>query len=349
MAAIQHNASPYLPSWQNRFFNAANKLAIPKLIFIVLLFVVIILLNHLIPWMHGDLPWVKLDGRQLSFLIWFLVVLIAFDYFLTYAAKAMALFRPALEVNAKEYGLLTFRFVNLPNRIGWLITLVAVAAAPFVSTSFSVLPPYLQSGLPRLINIITVVFMYSLVFAFFVNIFRQFVLVGRLYARVKRINIFHLHSLYAFAGFTSRLGIFLILAGVLSFLTNVVFAGENAQITGFLFFTALNLSVAIGAFILPLGGIHARLVEEKERVSKENDQRLEAAYHKLHNTIDKNQLKNIAEMRNSIAALLDLRHEIEKVSTWPWEPGTLRNFVTALLIPLTAWGIQQLLLRTVVR
>jgi Xaa-Pro aminopeptidase len=48
-------------------------------------------------------------------------------------------------------------------------------------------------------------------------------------------------------------------------------------------------------------------------------------------------------------AKVEKSQEIKKLPTWPWETGTLRNFITALLIPLTAWGIQQVLLRTVVR
>ncbi len=339
---------PYTPSWQNRFFYTMSKLPIPKPGVAVLLFVAIAFLNHLVPWAEGKLPWGKVDANQFTFHIWFLVVFLAFDYFVSYSKKAMAVFRPAISVSDKEYDLLTYRFINLSNRAGWVITFVSLLiAAVGLGTSF--FPAYLLSGFSLLMISISLVFMASLVFALIVNFFRQFGLIVKLYARVTRINIFHLHSLYAFAGFTSRLGIFLMLTGVLSYLTNVVFAEENPQIGGFLFFTTLNLTTAIGAFILPLGGIHARLVEEKERVSKENDQRLEAAYHKLHRNLDKNQLKDITEVRGSISALLDLRHEIEKISTWPWEPGTLRNFIFALLVPMTAWVIQQVLLRTVVR
>jgi len=348
MATEKSKDLPYPPSWQNRFFYAIGMLPIPKLVVAFLLFVAIAFLNHLVPWAEGKLPWGKVDANQFTFHIWFFVVFLASFYFLSNSKKAMAVFRPALNVSEKEYDLLTYRFINLSNRTGWVITFVTVLIA-VIGFGTSFFPQYLHSGPSRLMISISEVFMFSLVFALIVNFFRQFGLIVNLYARVTRINIFHLHSLYAFAGFTSRLGIFLILTGVLSYLTNVVFAEENPQIGGFLFFTTLNLTTAIGAFILPLGGIHARLVEEKERVSKENDQRLEAAYHKLHRNIDKNHLKDITEVRGSISALLDLRHEIEKISTWPWDPGTLRNFITALLIPLIAWGIQQILLRTALR
>ena len=337
---------PYKPSWQNRFFQAIDKLPVPKPIVAFLLFVAIAFLNHLVPWIEEKLPWGEVDVDQFTFHIWFLVVFLAFDYFLTYSRKAMSIFRPAINVSDKEYSQLTYRFINLPNRGGWIITFVSVPVAAFgFSSSF---PLYMQSGLSRSMNLITAVFMFSLVFAFIINFFRQFGLIGWLYAKVKRINIFHLNALYAFAGLTSRTGVFLILTGVLSYLTDVAFA-ENPQIGSFIFFSALNLAVAIGAFILPLGGIHTRLVEEKERVSKENDQRLEGAYKRLHQRIDKNQLKDMVDSRNSISALLELRHEIERISTWPWEPGTLRNFITALSVPLIAWAIQQILLRTVVK
>ncbi len=337
----------YTPSWQNRFFHAIDKLPIPKPVIAILLFAAIAFLNHLLPWIERKLPWGKVDVSQFSFLIWFLVIFVASDYFLAYSKKAMAVFRPALNVSDREYSQLTYRFINLPNRIGWIITFVL---APVIAVGIvPSLPIYLQSGLSLLTIFITQVFNGSLALAFIINIFRQYGLIGQLYARVKLINIYHLNPLYAFAGFASRTGIFLILASVLNYLTNLAFAEDNTSIGSFLFFSTINLAMAIGAFILPLGGIHTRLVEEKERVSKENDRRLEEAHKKLHQRFDKNQLKDITEVRGSISAFLDLRHEIEKVSTWPWEPGTLRNFIIALLVPMTAWIIQQVLLRTVVK
>ncbi len=45
----------------------------------------------------------------------------------------------------------------------------------------------------------------------------------------------------------------------------------------------------------------------------------------------------------SIAALWRERDIIAKLPTWPWSTGTLRGFVSALLLPITLFLIQRLL------
>jgi hypothetical protein len=47
----------------------------------------------------------------------------------------------------------------------------------------------------------------------------------------------------------------------------------------------------------------------------------------------------------AIQALMEFRTELKGVSTWPWSPGTLRNFITALLLPIVLWGLQQVITR----
>jgi len=45
-------------------------------------------------------------------------------------------------------------------------------------------------------------------------------------------------------------------------------------------------------------------------------------------------------------ASLDLeRATLNKIPTWPWEPGSIRGVVAALLLPLGIWLIQNLLTR----
>ncbi len=99
------------------------------------------------------------------------------------------------------------------------------------------------------------------------------------------------------------------------------------------------------AFLLPLGGIHGRLVEAKELAARENDRRLEQAYKELHDRADRGDLKGMVEFHHAIQALMEFRTELKTVSTWPWSPGTLRSFITALLLPIVLWGLQQVISR----
>jgi hypothetical protein len=36
---------------------------------------------------------------------------------------------------------------------------------------------------------------------------------------------------------------------------------------------------------------------------------------------------------------------LEKASTWPWETGSFRGFMTAIMLPLVVWVVEQLISR----
>jgi hypothetical protein len=186
-------------------------------------------------------------------------------------------------------------------------------------------------------------------FGFFYFVFRCLFWINRLYQRVKRINLFNLESLYAFSNFTSKAGILFILYLVLNYLTSDAWGSQQSGEAITLFYFFFNGLIAILSFVLPLWGMHVRLVTEKERVSDENNRRLENAFWELQKRMDKGKLADIAQFRNGISALMDFRSEIKKIPTWPWDTGTLRTFLTALAVPMIVWVVQQVLLRTVVK
>jgi len=328
-------------SWQNRFFDRVDRLPIPNLAVYALLLVGFALLNHLAPWLEGKLPWGEIDPYQFNFQIWFLVALIAGGYFLAFSRSALIKFRAALDIPQEEFDQLAHRFTQVPARTGWLITLVA---AIFSILVISLLASYQRSGLSVLVFFATSVFMLSLVLFFFYYLVHALRMTVRLYERVERVNIFHPEPLYAFSGLTSRLGIFFVIAIMLSYLTNIAFS-ETPQVGSFFFYTSINLSLAVLAFILPLGGIHRKLEDAKELASRENDRRLDEAYRALHERNDRKDFAGMADFHHSIEALLAFRSEIKSLSTWPWGPGTLRSFITALLLPIVLWVAQQLISR----
>ena len=61
--------------------------------------------------------------------------------------------------------------------------------------------------------------------------------------------------------------------------------------------------------------------------------------------MDAREIAGMSELHHEIQAILELRREIGAISTWPWGPGTLRTFVTALLVPILLWISQQILER----
>ena len=50
-------------------------------------------------------------------------------------------------------------------------------------------------------------------------------------------------------------------------------------------------------------------------------------------------------MKDAMEALVNEQNVVEKIRTWPWEPGTVRGLATALFLPVVIWVITKLLER----
>src|SRR3990172_111889 len=280
MAKKTDSIVPYPASWQNRFFDAVDGLPIPKLLVFMLIFLGFLLLDHLVPWLEGKLLWGELDAGQFSFHIWFLIGVFTFDYFLSYSRIALTKFRPAMNIDEKDYNQLSYRFITLSARTGWLLTFLAVLFAIVLVSTAGFVPAYLQSGWSSIAVYFSGTVQGSLFLGLSVFLYRALRMIRQLYDRVESVNLFHLEPIYAFSGFTVRVGVFFVLTSTLGYLTTTI--------GWFLAFTvSLWTLLAIASFIWPLGGIHAKLQEEKERMNNENDQRLNRTYIELHLRTDK--------------------------------------------------------------
>ena len=61
--------------------------------------------------------------------------------------------------------------------------------------------------------------------------------------------------------------------------------------------------------------------------------------------MDKNELGRMDDLNKALSSLEIERAALEHVPTWPWERGTLRSLVAAIVIPLLVWAIQAILQR----
>jgi hypothetical protein len=345
-------ALPYPASWQNRFFQALDRMPVPNIVIFLGLFTAVAFLQHLIPWLEGRLPWGQVEWSQFNVLFPVLVVLITFGSVLNYSEKTMAKFRPALTVSEKEFARLRYQFVNLPAATGWIITIAVAAMVALIRNTpifYSAYPAYLLSGVSGALIFLTAWLGLSLVFTLFVFMVRQSRLVGHLYARIQKINLFNLGPLYTLSVLTSRMGTLVIIVGTVSFLSNFLLADGDPQIQINIFFGVINIGLALVLFILPLLGIHQRLLAKKEELLSEAGERVRAAFERLNKEQASGKLKEIGNTRQLVDAMIREREYIQSVPTWPWNAGTLRTFLTTLLVPLTVWLVQQVVLRTVAK
>jgi hypothetical protein len=268
-------------------------------------------------------------------------------------------FRPVTDLNDADYVHLSHELQTVP---AWPALVVGIAGIAFVMrallaepTAFGVFP---SSSLITMLFIGALsMFWGAVLFVFIFHTVRQLHLVNRIYSRATRIDLFHLKPVYAFSALTARSGI-----GLIFFIYFVIaINGANSVSTsdeltftllgdlsisgdalGLLLIGALLLT-GIAAFVWPLQGMHQRLVEEKDLKLSEVADRLTAALGKLHREMDTDNFDQMGGIHNALSSLKLEREELEKVSTWPWETGTLSGFVTAILIPVLLWLVTRLL------
>jgi hypothetical protein len=59
--------------------------------------------------------------------------------------------------------------------------------------------------------------------------------------------------------------------------------------------------------------------------------------------VNANAHENIGDLETALKALTSERLLVRSISTWPWDPGTLRGFVSTLLVPIVLWLVTRLL------
>ncbi len=98
-------------------------------------------------------------------------------------------------------------------------------------------------------------------------------------------------------------------------------------------------------FAWPLLGIHRRLVAEKRKALAESARRFEAAVAELHQRVDKKAMTKMDDLNKTLASLELERAALQRIPTWPWDPGTLRGLAATLVLPLVIWLVQYILQR----
>lgn len=342
---------PYSPSWMDRLVDAIESLPAPVWLVYILVFLAIVMLQSALFWSTGKYEFPQYEPLYLISVFWSVVQLILFHYLRNTAKLGIDGFRKALSMSDNDFAALRYRFTTMPALIGWIVSLIGTAIAFAGSAGYQ---EYIGARMfewpVSLIAWPLAILLPTLLLAFIVNAARIYWMVSQLYSKVKIINMFDLSPLFGLSTFTYRMAMLAVVLALVSLITNSpFFTGTTQASADIVFFMVLDAVIGLAAFFLPLLGMHGRLVQEKQKLASQNAQHLNRIIEQLQSRIGKGDTKSIGELRTSAAALVDVREEIKKLPTWPWETGTLRSFLTALAVPMTIWTIQQVLLRTVVR
>ena len=314
------------------------RLPVPYWITYCVFFILQSVIFHILAWSDGWLDAYTFDSIILLFPLWLWAPLAIMTYLDSISLDALSKFEPLLDIPDDEFQHLNDEFTTMPARNVIFNSIIWVAVY-ILLTYLNWETFYLDNRLSTPLIVTTIIaglFPFFIGSAIYYHSIRQLRLVNRTVKMVKQFNLFHLEPVYTFSRVTARTGIAWVL--LLSF-TLLIFPIQLSTVPTLVMF-AIQIVLAIAAFMLPLWVVHQRLIEEKRRLVSELNQRVEETLAKLHIGLDKNQLNEVPQLNEAITALNAEREILNKIPTWPWPTGVLTGFLSAIVLPVALFLLQ---------
>jgi hypothetical protein len=331
----------YATSWIDRFITWIHRIPGSAWIYYVLSVLVFGILINAVFWIDGSVPIGSIDPDNTGFALFVVYWVWLYQYLTGVGARSLKGFRPLLDVDDIEIARIDHELATLPRWIGLLAIPLGYGFA--VAMTFGDPAPYgdvvPRTALPYVGDIAISGFMLATFICLVIRSVRQLRLVSRLQARATNINLLKLEPAHAFSALTSRTGIGIIFVLIFSYPLNSAPLGSTLDIV----ISVMTLLLAVAVFILPVIGIRNHLEVEKRRVLNENSDLLQTTSDRLHDLVRGDDSQDIGVTKGAMEALIRERELIGKISTWPWDWGTLRGFTSALLLPIILWLVTRLL------
>lgn len=333
---------PYAPGWLDRLRERIDHGSGPNWLYALLLLAAQSAWVLAILWWNGRLD----DGFEISKI--FVVAIAPYMLWVRFyldrvAARAMDAFRPALAVSDAEFSRLRYELTTLPAPLTRIATIVAVVG--YVLNAL-LLPDRIISefGTSRVVTAVLLapvaMFTMAVLVISTAQAVRQLWMVDLLHGLASHVNLFRVKPLYAFSGLAARTGIgFLMLAYFIAAMRPDIVRETPALM---LLIVAM-VPTAVACFVLPLYGMHVRLVNEKDRLLAEANGRFETLLSRLHARVDGELLTDADKLSHQLSSVAAEREAIGRLSTWPWEAATVTGFLTTLVLPVLIWLLQRLL------
>jgi hypothetical protein len=167
--------------------------------------------------------------------------------------------------------------------------------------------------------------------------------IGRLYQETEQITILDSGRTYAFTTVTVVIAlgwgalIYATILAVPGILRNPIYSSVTF---------ALGVVILVSVVSL-LVRINRRLHKEKSTMRQAVVEGLYAMYGDLEAKYRAGDLEQVASLRQVALAKKDELEFIDRLSTWPWQPGTMAGVVSALLLPAVIVLIQELTRRLI--
>jgi hypothetical protein len=335
---------PYPPSLVNLIVERVRRSTLPAWAIYGALAAFLLGLELAVKWLDGTFP-SQFQLIHVMLPVYAMVILPVFHYMDDVAARALAETRPLLAVDDTAYRTLHYRLTTLPAGR----TLIAGACGLLTLLFLMVVrPDDTDARLAIMTSPLATVVEWGLQFLVWTgvgivayHIIHQMLIVNEVYTRDTHISLFTLGPLYAFSRLTAANALFTVAVVAVASLALSSLAGtlQWALVGG----QALLLAAA--TFVAPLWGAHRLLAQEKSRQQDALNQRIEKSIASLQERVDSSDLAGVGDLKTALDGLIVSKKELDSISTWPWQPETLRGVATGLLLPVVIWLITKLLER----
>jgi len=339
---------PYSPSWFNRIVTAIESLPGPPWAYYLALAPAEALLNNALRWLDGSLQPGTFDVFRVAEAPFIPYMLAAIYYLGRTAISSIESFRPVLAMEKPAYEKIRYELATTPAKQGLVVGILGIAVGIMNlrndPAGYGISDA--TSGVTNAYVVVFAVMASAVGVAFLYHSTRQLWMVNRIHAAAKHIDIFESTTLYSFSRLTVRSGIaILIMVYYLNFFLNTIqlqgsAVGVTPLTTGIV---VVGNVIAIASFILPLYGMHLKLAQEKMGLIEQISRRFKTIFGKLHEAIDTDDMERVSAVNKAIASLTVERETLMRISTWPWAPGTLRGFVSAIALPIIIFLITRIL------
>jgi hypothetical protein len=339
----KQHVRPYTPSWLDRFTDWIEGLPGRSWIAYLILFLLLGLQNQIAAWIFGTLPVGEFDIYLFLYHLFTFEILFFSKFLDKDAERALKEFRPVLDSPDDVFSRILFEFTNLPARPVFVLTILGGLFGSYYAYSLEInIMKEFQLTFYTAYGFIAFAIPMSLMVIFCYRIVRQLQNVSRLTSTIPKIDLFNLDPIYALSSHTAKTGlIFLFLI-----YTNIWVNPESIQLpTAIISITVISI-LSFLAFIVPLMGINRRLVKEKRGMRREVNHRLKMAFVQADRDFNNLELGEMDELEKTVAIFERQKEFVEKLPTWPWQPATLRGFLSAVTLPLIIWIVQEIVKST---
>jgi hypothetical protein len=341
-AAVSERAAPvvrllpYRPGPISRLFGWMD--AVPARPWLVLGVLTILLLiwAHVTLWWRGVIPVGTLDLAAIVLVFYIPYPLAGGIIGRRIARNAVMNFWPATGWPVGEQDSWIARFENVPMRdelVAGLIGLV-VGVGAMLAVPTAVVGPdrtRLDVDLALAPMFVGGYVLSALAVAYALHWVR---LVAEIHRRATAIEPFDRAPIYAFSRLTVFVGLAILAGTYYTFTVNAPFITGNLPAQTFL---PITTTLSVVAFVLPLWGIHGRLVRRKDELLGDVAGQIRTAGAELKARVEAGSFEESKAIHDALAGLTIVRDQIRDLPTWPWPPQLLRGFISALLLPVIVY------------